>query len=339
MNRYVIIFPLVVLMMACSTTRRGTGPAATVTHSDRDVAAYADKYAMMAMEEMRRTGIPASITLAQGMIESDYGRSRLATEANNHFGIKCHSDWNGKKIYHDDDRRHECFRKYSKVEESFTDHSNFLRDGVRYRFLFDLKPDDYRGWAKGLKQAGYATNPRYANMLIDKIEENNLYLYDREVIAGRGYVKPVITASNQGDDKNVPGNYGNDSQEYVVRDNPSSRIRVNNRIEYIIAREGDTYESIIDDYDLLSWELFRYNDLDDDSECYPGQMLYLQPKRKRAEAGKEYHVLSEGETIYQVSQNYGIKLKVLCDLNHIDQGYEPPAGTELWLRRPKPDGL
>ena len=278
------------------------------------------------MSEMQRTGVPASITLAQGMIESDYGRSRLATEANNHFGIKCHSDWQGGKIYHDDDRRRECFRKYNRVEDSFLDHSDFLMNGTRYSFLFDLPPDDYKEWARGLKKAGYATNPKYASMLINMIEENMLYLYDRQSLGREERVREVRVEEPETND------------ELVIA---SSGIRVGekNRIQYIVINENDTYESIIEEFGLMSWELFRYNDLDDEAEPVPGQIIYLQPKRNRAEVGNDYHIVKEGETMHSISQKYGIKLKVLYEKNHILINREPVIGTELWLRRTKPEGL
>ena len=137
-----------------------------------------NKYSVLAVSEMRRTGIPASITLAQGMLESNYGRSTLATKGNNHFGIKCHNDWRGEKIYHDDNRRGECFRSYPTVEDSYRDHSDFLTTGSRYKDLFKLSSTDYKGWAHGLKKAGYATDPQYATLLINKIDDYRLHAYD-----------------------------------------------------------------------------------------------------------------------------------------------------------------
>ncbi|MDZ7738573.1 MAG: glucosaminidase domain-containing protein [Bacteroidales bacterium] len=294
------------------------------------------------MSEMRRTGVPASITLAQGIIESDYGRSRLAREANNHFGIKCHNGWKGRKIYHDDDRRNECFRSYKQVSESYYDHSDFLRQGSRYSFLFDLKPDDYKGWARGLKSAGYATNPRYARMLIDMISENNLHIYDQIALSNRDLdnVKGVAEMDISVDDEDIKklkeGNINSD-EEFIIE--KKSRVKTRNRIKYIRVRENDTFESLIEEFDLLRWELYRYNDLDEGDELYEGQILYLQPKRKKAAAGNDFHILKEGETMYDVSQLYGIRLKALYSNNRMEPGYEPPAGTELWLRKLKPEGL
>ena len=142
---------------------------------------YVKFYSNIAMDEMIQFGIPASITLAQGILESGAGKGRLAVQANNHFGIKCH-DWNGKKIYHDDDEEQECFRKYDNPEYSYRDHSLFLTNRGRYSFLFDLKKDDYKQWAKGLKKAGYATDPKYPQKLIDLIQRYQLYKYDNIVL-------------------------------------------------------------------------------------------------------------------------------------------------------------
>ncbi len=178
-----IIFSLLVLLLllgSCSSMRRGARSGATVSQGAIPAHAleYLDRFSALAISEMERSGVPASITLAQGMLESNYGRSRLATQANNHFGIKCHSDWQGGKIYHDDNRRGECFRAYKSAWESYRDHSDFLVKGSRYRSLFSLARTDYKGWAHGLRKAGYATDPKYASSLIRKIEEYQLWSYD-----------------------------------------------------------------------------------------------------------------------------------------------------------------
>jgi LysM repeat protein len=272
------------------------------------------------------------------MIESDFGRSSLAREGNNHFGIKCHSDWTGATIHHHDDRRNECFRKYRHPEESFYDHSDFLKSGSRYRFLFDIPSNDYKGWARGLKKAGYATNPDYANMLIRKIEENNLYYYDRGLIALQ---KPVAGVISPKPDSTKP------VIEEQVTEIPISlgavslssrtpRIMENNRIQYIIVKDGETIETLEKNFELLKWELTKYNELNNDFTPVPGQMLYLQPKRDKAEPGKEVHNAREGETMYMISQAYGVKLKKLYEYNIMAEGEEPVAGQKIWLRTIKP---
>lgn len=332
---------ILIVTVSCSPRRTSVDTQISINHSNRDVAMYTSLFAGKAMQEMSRTGIPASITLSQGIIESDYGRSRLATKANNHFGIKCHSDWKGGRIYHDDDKRGECFRKYKSAEESFRDHSDFLVYGSRYRFLFDLPSDDYKGWAKGLKKAGYATNPKYASMLIRTIEENHLYEYDRAVSgkAGREISNKQIEVSNDGSVSDITEVDIQLNSSGSVRLSSRNRILERNRIQYIMVKEGDTYESLAEEFDLLSWEIFRYNDLPDEAILTPGQLVYLQPKRNKAEAGKDFHVILEGETMYTISQLYGIKLKTLYEKNGLVPGRNPAVGTELWLRKVKPDGL
>ena len=287
---------------------------------------------------MKRTGIPASITLAQGMIESDYGRSTLARNANNHFGIKCHSDWTGPVIRHHDDRRNECFRKYSRPEDSFYDHSDFLTSGSRYSFLFDVPVTDYKAWARGLKKAGYATNPDYANMLIRKIEESSLYIYDRGYSEAAQEERQLPQADKE---------KGNTFTGDEILENPSSndnkiavsgaqRIMENNRIKYIIVQDGETREMMEKEFQLLRWELSRYNELGSDFTPAAGQILYLQPKRDRADPGKETHTVSEGDTMYSISQQYGIKIMKLYELNRMTEGEEPVAGVKIWLRNIRP---
>ncbi len=325
----------VVLFVSCRSTRPlsnttgSSGPGSSAVSAGNAELYYINTYKDAAIREMNRTGVPASITLAQGMIESDYGRSELARRANNHFGIKCHN-WNGPSVYHDDDRRNDCFRKYNDPDESFRDHSDFLTTGSRYSFLFDLPEDDYKGWARGLKKAGYATNPDYANMLIRKIEEQNLMIYDKGFT---GEVKTVKMIENNPavaqNASTIPGN----GEVVVIR---PSRIMENNRIEYVIVKEGDTRESLEREFKLLRWELPRYNDLVADFEVIPGQTLYLQPKRDRAEAGKENYTTREGDSMLIIAQKYGIKLRSLYEMNRMDPGSEPAPGTKLWLRSMKP---
>jgi len=273
---------------------------------------YISDYSDLAMREMVRVGIPASITLAQGCLESDNGNSRLAVRGNNHFGIKCH-EWTGKKIYHEK----ECFRHYSSPYESYMDHSEFLRTGSRYASLFEIDPEDYRAWAKGLKSAGYATANNYASMLIRIIEENQLYLFDQLVMEG-----------------NLEGI---DSTSFLAGTGSSAKRTVlyNNRIEYIRTEPGDTPESLRDELGLYKNEIYRYNDLSSDVPLEPGTVLYLQPKRKKAAPGQETHIVEAGQTMYEISQIYGVKLKQLYRMNLMTEGDQPLEGTELYLRKRK----
>ncbi len=282
---------------------------------------YIDTYKSIAMEEMQRTGIPASITLGQGILESGDGNSKLARKANNHFGIKCH-DWTGRHIRHDDDANNECFRRYKNPEESYKDHSDFLTGTNRYAFLFKLDPEDYKDWAIGLKKAGYATSPTYAERLINIIENNQLYKYDKEVIAAAG---TKSFGKNEGEQiTDVANNEDTHNDRQIL---------INNRAKYILAKSGDTFDKLAAEFDKLTWELPKYNDLPENSSLTEGQQVYLQPKRNRAEAGKKYHVVMAGETMYSISQQFGIKLEKLYEKNLMEPGTEPNPGQKLSLRK------
>lgn len=283
-------------------------------------AEYIARYENVAMGNMVRTGIPASITLAQGCLESDNGNSRLARKANNHFGIKCH-DWKGKKIRHDDDERNECFRKYDSPWQSFDDHSIFLTTTSRYASLFALKPDDYKGWARGLKKAGYATSNRYARLLINIIEENGLDKYDAMVLSGK---------FEAGED--LEGLSEEAREDLLTR-----KTQQTNRVEYVIVEAGDSPSSLREEFDLYPFELYRYNDIKMGDRLKPGMKLYLQPKRWRAAKGNEVHVVQEGETMRDISQKYAVKLRRLYKRNRLSVEEEPREGSEIWLRRKKPE--
>ena len=290
---------------------------------------YIKTFSDLAMKEMARVGIPASITLAQGILESNNGNSTLATKGNNHFGIKCH-DWTGKKIYHDDDKKHECFRSYGSAYESYMDHSQFLSTRSRYASLFELKPHDYRGWAKGLKKAGYATAPKYADLLIKIIEANELYRFDVLVLNGEmdsetgGEKKKG--RDDEGDSKSEPPGHGY---------NTSREVLVNNKVEYIVLQPGDNPEIIRKEMDLYANELYRYNNLYKGEELKPGQFIYLQPKRRKAARGNEIHVVKPGETMYDISQIYAVKLDRMYQMNRLTEGAQPDEGTDIYLRRKK----
>ena len=282
---------------------------------------YIDQYKDWAIEEMERSGIPASIKLAQGMLESNNGNSTLAVKGNNHFGIKCH-DWKGKSLKHDDYRRNECFRKYRTARDSYTDHTNFLMNGPRYSSLFELDQTDYKGWARGLKKAGYATSPTYASALIRLIEENELDRFDAGMVQRREATEAPVTEAI----------VDIDGFEIEIE---HRKILMRNRIDYIIVKEGDTYQSLTEELELMPFELARYNEVERDSKLQRGQVLYLQPKRRKAAVEFSFHTVESGETMYAISQMYGIKLKKLYYLNGIDPGAEPQPGDELNLRKKK----
>jgi hypothetical protein len=338
-NRKVYLF-FIILILTVLWSCKVSKPLVTSSSINGSATEYIKNYGDLAVSEMRRTGIPASITLAQGMLESDYGRSSLARLGNNHFGIKCHSDWNGQTILRHDDKRNECFRKYRRPEDSFYDHSDFLKSGSRYRFLFDIDPLDYKAWAHGLKRAGYATNPDYANMLVRKIEENKLYDYDRNYTAGakkpqeNKEIQDTPAASNPANAQPVKAQEGTITFGDVLARAP--RIMENNRIQYIIVKDGETKDKLNNEFNLLKWELARYNDLDENFVPVAGQLLYIEPKRDKAESGIEFHNTADGETMYMISQKYGIKLKSLLEMNGMAEGTEPVPGQKIRLQGIKP---
>ncbi len=314
--RYILL--LLVVIASCSPRKHTVAPRHTENSKQ-----YIERYKDLAIEEMHRTGIPASITLAQGILESDYGRSRLAREANNHFGIKCHSNWNGGRIYHDDDRRNECFRKYRNVYDSYKDHSHFLTHSSRYDFLFDYKRTDYKKWARGLKKAGYATSRTYASRLIELIERYDLHRFDRRTT--------VRTARHNSSGGPSLGNV----DDYTISAG-KHQVRTRNRIDYIVVKQGDTFEKLNRELNLLPWELRKYNELDDGAKLRQGQVLYLQPKRNKAARGYDVHKVKEGETMHSISQMYGVKEEELYEKNRMEPGEQPDPGEKVWLRGDKP---
>jgi len=284
---------------------------------------YIIKYKDAAIYQMKTQGVPASIILAQGLLESDNGNSYLAVKANNHFGIKCHKTWTGPTVRQDDDAKNECFRKYSNPERSYKDHSDFLRGARRYALLFDLKPTDYKGWSYGLKRAGYATNPHYAEMLIKIIEENSLYIYDKGVS-----VEVQSPTKGLGDLVDI--------DKFVIDLNKHRKVYTRNRIKYIIVKKGDSYASLTKELELLPWQLASYNEISKEVSLKDGQELYIQPKRTKAEVNHSVHVAEKGETMYSISQMYGIKLKSLYSKNRMKIGEDIEVGQIIQLRKRKP---
>ena len=249
---------------------------------------------------MHKYDIPASITMAQGILESSNGNSKLAVKGNNHFGIKCHN-WEGKKIFVDDDKKNECFRRYDNALASFEDHSLILKKYNRYAFLFDYKITDYKSWAKGLKTAGYATNKKYAELLIKLIEENQLYELDK--------VK--------------------ETQSMVTESSRSVYLHPN-RIKYIISKDGETLLEIAKEFDMRLWQLYKYNDIEKDYELTKGEKIFIQPKKNKGKV--EIHITKEGESMRTVSQLYGVKLKKLQKRNKHLSSYKIKSGYEIKLR-------
>ncbi len=263
---------------------------------------YINKYKDIAIDHQKRYKIPASITLAQGLLESAAGTSELARKSNNHFGIKCHNSWEGKRVYHDDDEKGECFRKYRNPKESYEDHALFLTKSPRYEKLFKLDITDYKGWAHGLKRCGYATDKAYASKLIQTIELYGLHRYD-----GKGLPR-------------MPKGY-----EYHDMDSKWG-------LPYVVARDGDTQRLIAREFELYAYQIRRYNDFPRGYKLKAGDIVYLKAKRRRAQKPYTTHTLQPGESLHDVSQKYGIKLKRLLSRNKISGERVPRAGDVLRLR-------
>lgn len=289
---------------------------------------YIQKWKDVAIQNMQEHNIPASITLAQAILESGDGNSDLAKMSNNHFGIKCH-EWRGERVYYDDDKKGECFRKYKNASESFEDHSDFLKR-KRYASLFELDIKNYKGWARGLKKCGYATNPAYAKLLIDLIEKNELYKYDEDFEKGKKEFLAKTEVKKEETNTKPLRNNGRSIPTSIVL-STSRKVDVSeNRIKYILAKEGDTAETIAAEMDLPVWTLRKYNDLFKNSTLSEGELIYLQPKRTKSNQAK--HTVQSGESMRSISQRFGIRLKSLHKKNGITFGSEPNSGTTLILR-------
>lgn len=362
---------------------------------------YVERYAAIAVSEMYRTGVPASITLAQGLLESRHGLSPLAAEGNNHFGIKCH-DWTGKKQYADDDRKGECFRVYGSAEESFRDHSDFLRYRNRYKSLFEYKVTDYKSWAYGLKEAGYATDPSYPSKLIKLIEDYDLARYDRmsvkqaQTISGqpssksRKVAKPSEGINDVVDDaradtgiqkesasevrkeskresrkeekkprrvkktESASGSDLVDETQTVIPESPltmetpqrvaakvsetyrfslSRQMYSLNGVPFIYAAEGETIASIASSNNLFVKELLKFNDMKPGQGIEMGDVIYLQAKKKQTAKGLDKYIADQdGESLWLISQRYGVKLDELCKRNVLPKDYVLREGDTILLR-------
>ena len=269
---------------------------------------YINKYSDLAVEQMKLHKIPASITLAQGLLESGAGNSQLARKSNNHFGIKCGGSWRGLSVRHDDDARNECFRAYKHPRESYEDPSDFLKRGARYAFLFKLDITDYKGWARGLKKAGYATDPSYANRLITIIEDYDLYKYDSKGVYSERKLR---------------------KNPWLLSPHP---VYIANDIAYIVARSGDTFKDLGKEFDISWKKLVKYNDLQRDYTLVAGDIIYLKSKKKKASKPHTVYIVKDGDSMHAISQKYGIRLKNLYKMNRKDGEYIPEVGDRLRLR-------
>ncbi len=291
---------------------------------------YIEKYKDVAISNMRKHKVPASITLAQGLLESGNGNSELAKKSNNHFGIKCHSSWTGEKTYHDDDKKQECFRVYKTVEDSYADHADFLHK-TRYAKCFELKITDYKGWAHELKKAGYATNPKYPKMLIKIIEDYHLYDIDKEAL-GKGKIKPKkeqIPIAAKGPNQK----YDSDDQFEDVDYYGKPMVKLSdNKIKFIVASKGDSPESLAKKMEMGPWQIMAYNNVKKTYRFREGEKVYLQPKKNKAK--KTYHITKSGDSIWIISQQYGVKMSKIRRYNKLSKNEILKPGQKIYLRRP-----
>ncbi|MDQ2721503.1 MAG: LysM peptidoglycan-binding domain-containing protein [Bacteroidota bacterium] len=288
---------------------------------------YVQQYKDLAIREMKRMGVPAAITLAQGLLETESGNSDLLMRSNNHFGIKCKSTWNASSVTHDDDAAGECFRVYKNAEDSYRDHSNFLRGNNRYAFLFKLNPTDYKGWAYGLRKAGYATNPNYPNILIKNIEDNNLQQYTMEA---EGNV-PVFDASKYTDDPEdkATTDAGNSSGANSATNQQPSKITINGS-RALFVDKGTSLLAIASQNNINLSKLLEINDLNKDGLLEKDQYIFLEKKPK--EGNRDFYIVESGETLYDAAQKNGIQLQSLCDYNKLFANTELKTGTRLFLK-------
>ena len=276
----ILILAAALMFTGCASFNSAPKQSAIQHGAADDYSRYVQTYYPLAVEQMNKYGIPASITLAQGLLESGAGKSELARKSNNHFGIKADNSWKGRSVSSMDNGRMCKFRKYDKVGESYEDHSRFLVDRQRYAFLFKLRRTDYKGWAKGLKQAGYAEDSKYPQKLISLIERYNLQRFDSFGTTGGGRV-----------------------------------VKVTNGVPYIVVEVGDRMGILADELGISVRKLRKYNDINDKREPLPGEVLYIKKKKSKAAKGSEFHTTSHGESLYTISQLYGVRLMQLYKLN------------------------
>ena len=346
-----------ILLMAGGILLKGGGALA---QNNPDVINYVNTYKEIAISEMQRTGVPAAITLAQGIHESEAGNSDLVKRSNNHFGIKCKDEWTGERVYHDDDARGECFRSYPAAADSYRDHSDFLKKGSRYAFLFGFDPTDYAAWANGLRKAGYATNPKYPQILIKYVQDYNLEQYS---LIAMGKLKPSeevvltvpgsparpLTAMNQGPAVIVTpgaegavvqpangagvtetgggtGSMGPDSGQASY---PEGEFQIN-RTRVVFVKAGVSLLAVAGLYDIPLGRLLEFNDLKEEDVLTKDQLLFLQ--RKRRTGATEYHVVQAGETLYDICQKEGVRYQDVMEMNQLSPGSQPAVGEKVYLQ-------
>ncbi|MBC7946925.1 MAG: LysM peptidoglycan-binding domain-containing protein, partial [Chitinophagaceae bacterium] len=304
---------------------------------------YISTYKEIAIAEMQRTGVPASIKLAQGIHETMAGTSVLVTKSNNHFGIKCKTSWGGPSVSHDDDARGECFRKYESSSDSYRDHSNFLKGSARYATLFQLDPTDYSAWAYGLKKAGYATNPRYPQVIIKLIEDYNLQDYTMIALGKMPPKDEMLAGTEKGSTRAIPAVVVVEDEPVVTlamvqdlpeaREYPSGDFKINDtRVVHVKA--GTSFLSIANQYGISLSRIFDFNDLRESEISEQDQLIFLQRKRKTG--AHEYHTVKRGETVHGIAQDEGIRLEALLEYNHLQPGMNPAVGELLYMKDKAP---
>lgn len=306
------------------------------------VIQYINTYKFMAIREMQRTGVPASIKLAQGILETQAGGSDLVKRSNNHFGIKCKTGWSGEKVYHDDDERGECFRAYATAEDSYRDHSDFLKRSPRYAFLFQLDPTDYRDWAKGLKKAGYATNPKYTQQLIKYIEDYDLQLYTLVALGKKKLENepPLYAAGNDGVPVISAAVLTGDNTVEIQPEVPVKPLRLRypegvfriNDTRVVVAAAGTPLLALAEQYDIKYMHLLDFNELTEaDDIVRKDQLIFLQ--RKRRQGTSAFHIARQGETLYDIAQEEAVRLDYLLTYNQLHGDEIPVAGQKIFLQK------
>ena len=318
MNHYFRFFYVCTLLIICTVQVQ-----AQKRHPSYE--SYINKYKDLAIQQQLQYKIPASITLAQGLLETGAGSSRLAIEGNNHFGIKCKDEWTGGRMYHDDDEKNECFRTYKSAEDSYIDHSLFLAYRKYYTALFDLDIYDYKGWAHGLQKAGYATDKQYGTKLIGLIETYELHIYDK--------AKLSVISNIEDDIYEIKINAPASIKGLPNITNWRRRIFIINDIHYITAQKDDTYDIIAYDTRMKLKRLYKYNEVTKDIILKEGDFVFLQNKKKYASKGHITHTVSGGDSMHSISQQYGMKLKKLYKLNNLKNDYIPKTGDILRIRK------
>ncbi|MBS1603540.1 MAG: glucosaminidase domain-containing protein [Bacteroidetes bacterium] len=329
---------------------------------------YVNTYKLIAMAEMQRSGIPASIILAQGLHETEAGTSDLVKASNNHFGIKCRDDWKGEVVYHDDDAKHECFRSYATAADSYRDHSDFLRKSSRYAFLFSLSPTDYEGWAYGLRKAGYATNIRYSQILIKLIKDYNLQQYSLiamgkmkpadEVVLTLPGMAPVTALASDGSAGGKAGSGATGSGGVAGNSAgagsgisgagsgaagaaggqaelsyPEGEFQIN-KTKVVYAEAGRSLLSIANQYNVSLPRLLEFNDMKEEDVLVKGQLIFLQRKRREGPIG--FHVVRVGENLYDICQVEGIRLQDMLEMNQLTPADQPAPGEKIYLQGSAP---